>query len=286
MPFPAVSLPAKATFSILLVILGLGGLLLARWLPDFRSWTRPDDLAALRIPVEASLTLAPEESLDFAVIRSARNLASDEEASALSELLAERQVRKVWIQCKQDETDENEGGYLYFPGDSAPVVPGFENGRLLNFAKALKDRGISVYAWVPSFNDPHAWNEHPGWRSHMADEEGDNVEQQGWLCPRHPGALAYEAGILAEAVAHFGDSIDGVYTDFIRFDNDHSCVCERCLSEFSKRTGGGMVVSADIRTAESEMGEAWEIWSACRGDAIREALDRMRDRLEEVRPGI
>ena len=260
--------------------------MLPRCVPEIHTWVRWDDPAALRIPVEPPLSLSGDESLDFVVVRSAQNLASDEEASALAALLAERHVRKVWVQCKQDETDEHEGGHLYFPGGSAPVVPGFENGRLLNFAKTLKDRGISVYAWVPAFNDQHAWNEHPGWRSRMADEEGDNVEQHGWLCPRHPGALEYEAGILAETVAHFGESIDGVYTDFIRFDNDYSCVCERCLSEFSKRTGGGMVVSADIRKAESEMGESWEIWSACRGDAIREALDRMRDRLEEVRPDI
>ncbi|MCB1203343.1 MAG: polysaccharide deacetylase family protein [Verrucomicrobiae bacterium] len=220
------------------------------------------------------------------IVRSAPNLGSDEAAENLAAMLSKMGVRKVWIQCKQDETDEFEGGLLYFPGESAPVVPGFEDGRLLRFAKSLKDQGLQVFAWVPCFHDPHAWEEHPGWRSRMVDEEKENVEMRNWLCPRHPGAVAHESEILAEAIVYFGGVLDGVYTDFIRFDNDFSCVCERCLAEYSKRIGGGMVISSDITEAWEEMGDEWEIWTDCRGDAIREALDAMRERIDEASPDL
>ena len=50
-------------------------------------------------------------------------------------------VKRIMLQFKQDESDEHEGGTLFFPTSLGPVARGFEDGRLLKFAAGAGRRG-------------------------------------------------------------------------------------------------------------------------------------------------
>ena len=211
-------------------------------------------------------------------------------------------MRRVLLQFKQDETDEFEGGSLFFPSQLAPVAAGFEDGRLLRFAEALAAADIEVCAWVPLLHDPAAARVHPEWQAQtLAVEEEGNAQtawwsrpksgpqsttHPGWLCPRHPDARRYEAAIVRAAVESCRPFLRGVYVDFIRFDDDFSCVCPRCLDETAKLAGKKSLKAADLPGALAKHSGLWKAWTAARGDAIREIADAMRNAIEEVAPDL
>lgn len=241
----------------------------------------------LKMPVVAvdSANVAGD-SLSCVVIRSAANLRSAADAKALADRLKRQGGRRVWVQFKQDETHEFPGGTVFYPSDIAPVADGFGNGRLSDFVDDLRARGIEAAAWLPAFHDPSAWEKHPDWRAKVIAADGEVREQEGWLCPRHPAAVNHEASLLAEVAERMGDRISGIYTDFIRYDDDFSCVCDSCLREITRRHGGTGLTASDIRKAAEEKSPLWKEWVTMRGDAIHDALDTMRDHLIQVDPEI
>jgi peptidoglycan/xylan/chitin deacetylase (PgdA/CDA1 family) len=229
---------------------------------------------------------AAQHPLSCVVVRSGPNLHSLADATEVAERLKRQGVQQVWVQFKQDETDETEGGTVFYPSEIAPVAPGFEDGRLLKFVDELRARGIAVSAWLPAFQDVAAWSGNPAWRAKTVSESGAVLESEGWLCPRHPAAVAHEASLLAEAAEVAGGRLAGIYTDFIRYDNDFSCVCDTCLAALSRRRSGPPLTASDIRHAATENPELWAQWAALRGDSIHDALDTMRDHLTQVKPGL
>ena len=231
-------------------------------------------------PVES--VSAAGASLSCVVIRSGANLQSLEDADTLAARLEQQGVQRVWVQFKQDETHEFEGGAVFYPSRIAPVAKGFEDGRLMRFVKNLHSRGIQVAAWLPAFHDPAAWKKHPDWRAKVVAADGGVQEQAGWLCPSNPAAVAHEAFLLAEVAEAAGDQLAGIYTDFIRYDDDFSCVCDSCLEEIASRHGGANLTASDIRRAAEEKSPLWKEWVTMRGDAIHDALDTMRDHLTQV----
>ncbi len=227
------------------------------------------------------------------VLRSARNLADPKDMESLAERLSEARVTDVWVQCKQDDSDEVAGGSVFYPSAVAPVAEGFDDDRLGRMIELLVARSIRVWAWVPSFNDESAARSHPAWRAWTANEgaaaSDGRVEQQAWLCPRNPDAVHYEASILAEVVQRY-PRLSGIYTDFIRYDSDHSCVCDRCLAEFAatmpaKRSAPPMS-PATIVDAGRDRSQLWQSWTAFRARAICSAVDRMRDAISAAREGM
>lgn len=237
------------------------------------------------LPTEGGV-LDSKGALACIVVRAAGNLRTPSQAEALAETLAAQHVGKVWVQFKQDETDEVEGGRVFYPSKIAPVADGFEDGRLLAFVAALRKAGIAVAAWLPAFHDPVAWTKQPKWRAHWINEEGQAEEQPGWLCPRNPEAVAYEASLLAEVARLTHGQIEGIYTDFIRYDDDFSCGCRRCLDALAKKRGVTRVRPEEIRDAPQKNHALWRDWVALRGDAIHDALDTMRDALDEASPDL
>lgn len=242
---------------------------------------------ALTMPVmSVDSANAAGDALSCVVVRSGSNLHSMADAGILAERLKRQGVRRVWVQFKQDETHEFPGGAVFYPSRIAPVAEGFDDGRLWAFVDGLRARGIEVAAWLPAFHDPAAWENHPGWRAKVIDADGSVHEQAGWLCPRNPAAVAHEASLLAEVAELGADRLAGIYTDFIRYDDDFSCVCDSCLREISRRHGGAGLTASDIRKAAEEKSPLWKEWVTMRGDAIHDALDTMRDHLIQVDPEI
>lgn len=245
------------------------------------------DLAALKMPVmPVDSANAAGDSLSCVVIRSGANLHSLADAKTLAERLKRQGVRRVWVQFKQDETHEFAGGTVFYPSRIAPVADGFDDGRLLAFVDELHARGIEVAAWLPAFHDPSVWEKHPEWRAKVIAADGGVHEQPGWLCPRKPEAVAHEASLVAEVAELGADRLAGIYTDFIRYDDDFSCVCDSCIGAITRRHGGPDLTPSDIRKAAEEKSPLWKEWVTMRGDAIHDALDTMRDHLTQVDPEI
>jgi peptidoglycan/xylan/chitin deacetylase (PgdA/CDA1 family)/uncharacterized lipoprotein YddW (UPF0748 family) len=223
------------------------------------------------------------------VVRSARNLTDPAAIDAFVERLAESGVSDVWVQCKQDDSDEFPGGVAFYPSTIAPVAPGFEDDRLGRFIESLERRHIRTFAWVPAMNDASAAEAHPSWRAWTAHEDGTRTEQAAWLCPRNPEVVAYEASILAEIAARY-PTLAGAYTDFIRYDSDHSCVCDRCLGELAATIAGSgkpkPLTPVDIISAGNRRTSLWQAWTTFRAASICAAVDSMRDAIDESREGM
>lgn len=317
-PDPPITLPSsavdhalrvKAALCLMLFFAVLGPGLWHLWkYTPWSSFVPPAPLLATDLPGAAvEIPQAPLEISQAAIprtiiLRAAPNCPAPADAAATAQRLARDGVRRVLLQFKQDETDEFEGGSLFFPSQLAPVAAGFEDGRLLRFAEALAAADIEVCAWVPLLHDPAAARVHPEWQAQtLAVEEEGNAQtawwsrpksgplsktHPGWLCPRHPDARRYEAAIVRAAVESCWPFLRGVYVDFIRFDDDVSCVCPRCLNETAKLAGKKSVKAGDLPAALAKHSGLWKAWTAGRGDAIREVADAMRNAIEEVAPDL
>jgi peptidoglycan/xylan/chitin deacetylase (PgdA/CDA1 family) len=220
------------------------------------------------------------------VMRTAPNLEDADHTEALVNRFKDAGVTEVWVQFKQDETDEVRGGEVFYPSQVAPVAQPFQDDRLGRLIDALTAADIRVCAWTPALNDAAAWQAHPHWRAKMIDDQGEAVEQDGWLCPQSEKAIEYESRILREIASRY-PRIFAIYTDFIRFDSDLSCVCDRCLSKLNDQDGvHGTVGVQDVREAAKEGGKLWEAWISMRAQAICDAVDFMRDSIEQARPDL
>ena len=93
---------------------------------------------------EAFLRMVAHDN--FAAPWRADDPASGADPAPLVERLQRQGVRCVWIQCEQDETDEFQGGAVFYPSTLAPVAAGFEDGRLWRFVDALREAEIEVAA--------------------------------------------------------------------------------------------------------------------------------------------
>lgn len=219
------------------------------------------------------------------VIRSAPNLHDPAAIPALVARLSGAGVKEVLVQCKQDDSDEAIGGSAFYPSDLMPVAAGFEDGRLARFVDALVAADMRVFGWVPAMNDAAAAQAHPEWRAWVAAADGSRTPQHAWLCPRHPDVVEHESNVLREVVERF-PSLSGVYTDFIRFDSDHACVCDRCLAHLAEVTGDTELSPQAIHDAGERRSPLWTTWIHERSKAICGAVDAMRDAIDERREGL
>lgn len=223
------------------------------------------------------------------VMRAAPHLDDPSGVDATVEHMAAAGVTHVLLQVKQDESDEHIGGEVFFPSAVAPVAEGYHDDRLGRLIDALVQRGVRVSAWMPTLHDPAVADRHVDWRAWWLPAEGSPEDQQSWLCPASGEAINYEASIACEVLDQY-PALDGLYLDFIRFDSDFSCVCDRCLREFDERLGwsqqhGHALVADDIRQAGAVRAGIWEEWTEMRAERICDAVDVIRDRVDEVRPG-
>lgn len=284
--------------SLLIAAAAVAAIALPEWLgkPDRAQRVRLADRPREVAPSPDRPTPTPREAAGTRgaghrriVVRTARNLPAASDVPTLVERLVQAGVTEAWVQCKQDESDEVTGGMAFYPSSIAPVAPGYEDDRLGSLITALADRGVRVAGWVPCFNDASAAATHPDWRAESIDPAvGERHPQATWLCPRHPEAVDYEASILAEVAERY-PRLAALYTDFIRFDSDFSCVCDRCMAEVSHEHGGRRgrpVATADLLDAARHRSDLWQTWIDTRASAICDAVDTFRDRIEDVREGM
>ena len=138
---------------------------------------------------------------------------------------------------------------------------------------------------MPAFHDPQAVARHAEWRAHRLREDGTPEPQADWLCPRNLDAVAYEAAVLGEITERATGRFAAIYTDFIRYDDDTSCACPRCLGALKDRVGARVDGPRLLAAAEKDPA-LWNAWTRMRSQAIRAALDRMRDAISDATPGL
>jgi peptidoglycan/xylan/chitin deacetylase (PgdA/CDA1 family) len=223
------------------------------------------------------------------VVRTPQNLGRSSDIGPLVNRLAANRVKRVWVQVKQDETDEFVAGTAFYPSRIAPVAKGFRDGRLGKFVDALAGRGIEPLAWMPVLHDERAARRNPEWRSRSIAEDGSVRVQEGWLCPFNPEVARHQAAIAREVVARH-PALAGLYLDFIRYDDDYSCACPKCLAELEARTDwrtrtGRALRPLDVRRAGRAQDWLWQAWVDLRAEKIVDTVNTIRDAVEEVRPG-
>jgi peptidoglycan/xylan/chitin deacetylase (PgdA/CDA1 family) len=216
------------------------------------------------------------------VVRTPKHLDRAEHVAPLVARFAAQDVKRVWVQVKQDETDEFPAGSMFYDSKLAPVAPGYGDGRLAAFVKGLDDKGIEPLAWMPVLHDEQAAKLHPEWRSQRIAPDGRLETQEGWLCPFHPEVARHEARIAREVVSRF-PQLRGLWLDFIRYDDDYSCVTPGALAELQRRTGR-RVRPIDIRRAGESQNSLWTAWTQLRAEKIVATVNTIRDAVEEVRP--
>jgi len=215
------------------------------------------------------------------VMRTARHQAEFAQPERFAKELVASGVGAVWLQFKQDENDELQSGLLFYPSLTGSVAPGFEHDPLRPLLRALTRHGIRVGAWVPALHDASAAIRHPSWRAEDVFDDGTRWPQDSWLCPAEPGVIAYQSSILSEIAVGYPE-LDAIYTDFIRFDSDHSCVCDRCLGQLGARRGEALS-PADIRAAGHQRTDLWRDWVALRAELVCEMISSMRSAIDESR---
>lgn len=236
-------------------------------------------------PAPAAPPSAPPLGL---VVRTPQHLATMADVEPVAQRFAARGVKRAWVQVKQDESDEFPAGTLFYPSRLAPVAAGYRDGRLGRFIGALSARGIQPLAWMPVLHDAQAAAAHPEWRSRRVTEDGRLVTETDWLCPFAPGVARHQAAIAREVAQRF-PKLRGLYLDFIRYDDDFSCISPRTLRMLEARTGwrertGRSLVPMDIRRAAVAQGSLWEAWTSMRAQRIAATVNIIRDAVEEVRP--
>ena len=222
------------------------------------------------------------------VIRTPPNLNGDDDIAAFARHLAERGVKSAWVQVKQDESDEFIAGSVFYPSDIAPVADGFGHDRLGRFIDELAAKGIEPLAWMPVLHDRRAGEQHPDWRSIWIAEDGSVETQSEWLCPYHPDVAQYQAAVAQEVVRRY-PLLKGLYLDFIRYDDDFACGCQRCLEELEARTRwrertGKTLEPIDIRRAARHDSALWQAWIDLRAEKIVDVVNTIRNAVDEVRP--
>jgi hypothetical protein len=95
------------------------------------------------------------------IVRTPTNVRTADQIAPLVARFKANNVKAVWVQFKQDETDEFESGQAFYPSRVAPVAKGYETNVLGQFVDALSVAGIDVYAWVPTLHDGSAIRAHP-----------------------------------------------------------------------------------------------------------------------------
>jgi len=223
------------------------------------------------------------------LVRTPPHLKNPQHINRLVNQFVSQGVRRVWVQVKQDESDEFVAGSVFYPSKIAPVASSYEDDRLQRFIRVLDANGIVVMAWMPVLHDRRAGEMNPLWRSEWIAEDGSLKIQQDWLCPNHPEVAQYEASLAQEVVEIFPE-LSGIYLDFIRYDDDFACACSACLADLMQRTQwqarmGRALEPMDLRHAANANSEVWQAWVEMRAEKIVTVIDTIHNAVEKKRPG-
>jgi uncharacterized lipoprotein YddW (UPF0748 family) len=126
------------------------------------------------------------------------------------------------------------GGYVSYHSRIGKVHPRFQAWDPLRvLAEEAKAAGMKVHPWMCVF--------HEGEESRLfgKDETLRMVNRDGgptpWACPASEAVRTYERSLFQEVMDEY--DVAGVHMDYIRYNSEDVCFCERCRSGFKAETG-------------------------------------------------
>ena len=125
-------------------------------------------------------------------------------------------------------------GYVNYHSKIEKVSPQFEKwDPLLLLTEKAKNVGIKIHPWMCVFKE----NENS--TIIQRDQTLRMINLKGkpmpWACPSREEVQEYELSLYKEVMENY--DVDGVHMDYIRYDSEDLCFCERCRSRFKKETG-------------------------------------------------
>lgn len=172
------------------------------------------------------------------------------------------------------------------------VFGGFRDRALV---KALRKRGIKVYAEVPLFVGRRHWRKRGG---RPVTAAGKPLSKQGWyagVCPNQGWLQRQKLQAIGRLVRRYG--VDGVWLDFIRYparweragkqNLPQTCFCRRCLELFSRRSGIKLPATARTAAARARwiLSRHRERFVAFKTGRITDFVRRARQVVRRADPG-
>ena len=155
-------------------------------------------------------------------------------------------------------------GCVSYHSRIAKIQPQFESwDPLALLAQKAKAAGLKVHPWICVFPEgKHSllFQRDPSLR--MVDRDGKPTP---WACPASEEVRKFELSLYEEVMDNY--EVDGVHMDYIRYDSEDVCFCQRCRSGFKAETGVdpleiGKVseFSAFSERAQNRKHPAWAKW--------------------------
>ncbi len=125
-------------------------------------------------------------------------------------------------------------GYVNYHSKIEKVSPQFQKWDPLSLiVQKAKDVGIKVHPWMCVFEE----NENS--TIIQKDQTLRMINLEGkptpWACPAREEVQEYELSLYKEVMDNY--DVDGIHMDYIRYNSEDVCFCERCRSRFKKETG-------------------------------------------------
>ena len=217
-------------------------------------------------------------------IRTGANLRSYREADELVQIMAENRVTLAFLLVKSDEEEPGlPSGYLFYPGKTAPVAPGFEEDILGYFLHKAQAKRIRVIAWLPVMKDAAFWQRHPEARAQAVGADGTVRELENWLSPFAPVTLNHAQAVLQEVLNRY--PFDGVVLDYIRYDDDFATVDRYARAAYQRRYGHTLRVDQLHQAARRHSG-IWKKWVRLRAQQIARVSRHLLETAKALRPDI
>jgi len=155
----------------------------------------------------------------------------------------------------------------------ATVSPGVKQDAMAQWREATKQLGLPLHCHYSGIWDMAAAEKHPEWTVQSAPGKDQKSQK---MCPRSP----YLEKLL---IPQFLELIDRYEVDGFWVDGDiwavEPCYCEKCVSEFKRRTG------IEVPPVSNE-DPNWHEWVLFHLDSYKEYLKRYIDAVHQHKPGV
>ncbi len=217
-------------------------------------------------------------------IRTGENLRSYEDADRLIEMMNRNGVTFAFVLIKSDEEEAHlTSGYLFYPGKTAPVAPGFEEDIMGYFVHHARMRGIRLIAWLPVMKDAQFWQREPDARAYLVTSGGERIPQKNWLSPFAPQTLQHATAVLTEVLARY--PFDGVVLDYIRYDDDFATVDDYALQAFQDRFKQPLQWQ-QLHAEARQHSAIWKQWAELRAEQITFVTKQLLTTARQLRPNL
>ena len=175
-------------------------------------------------------------------------------------------------------------GEALYPSQYAPTSANYEKygDQMEQCVKACHAEGLEVHVWRVCFNAK--WHISPELFAKYENEGRFQKSSKGetlpWLCPSHPANIELETNTMIELADKY--DVDGIHFDYIRFDGNNGCFCERCRKQFEQESGKNIKNwPRDITSGDRK--KEFQEW---RATLITNIVKRVHDKMEEKHPNV